>query len=144
MKISTRYRYALHALMEMAHRWGRGYAKRKQMAEKRNISDSYLENILVDLKAHGIVRSERGSNGGYALTRDPASISLLDVMNALEGSMAPVDCVENESACMKSADCVLRGVYRELKEAQEAVLGRISLQTLLERSRGSLNFSFSI
>lgn len=105
------------------------------MAEKQNISPKYLEQIVAGLKAAGIAQAIRGMHGGYALGRSPDKITLLDVYLALEGSIAPVDCVDHPEACSLKDDCPTREIWVKLKDAMEHVLQETSLQNLADRQR---------
>jgi Rrf2 family protein len=133
MKLSTKCRYGVRAIIEIARSYGKGPVKRLQIAKKQHISKSYLENILIILKNSGLIDTVRGALGGYSLAKAPASIRVLDVVNALEGSIEPVECVGNTKACNRSADCLSRGVWKKLHEAHEKVLGSITLGNLLEQ-----------
>lgn len=140
MRLSTRTRYGARAALEIARSWGKKQVKRREIAERQQISDSYLENILIALKAHGLVKTLRGVNGGFTLTRAPDRISLFELFRALEGDLKPVECTDNGDACARSADCVMRQVYRRLDEAQKAVLTDISLQDLVDQARPEPDF----
>lgn len=134
MKISTRFRYGVRASLEIACSFNKDFVKRRTIAENQSVSDSYLENILIDLKTHGIINTVRGAKGGYTLSRSPESISLLQIMEALDGTVSPVDCVDNADYCERRNNCVMLDVYRELKQANESVLGSTTLADLLGRS----------
>ncbi len=140
MRLSTRTRYGARAALEIARSWGAKHVKRREIAERQHISDSYLENILIALKAHGLVKTIRGAHGGFSLTRPPDRISLLELFRALEGELRPVECAGDSSICERRADCVMRRVYRRLDEAQRAVLTGISLQDLIDQARTEPDF----
>lgn len=143
MKLSTKSRYGLRAVMEIAKVYGAAPAKRKNIAASQEISDSYLENILIVLKNCRIIETSRGINGGYILCRSPKDISVLEIVTALEGPLDLVDCVGAEKACMKSQTCATRTVWKELADSFQTILGRLTLQDLIERE-GSLTPSYSI
>ena len=144
MKLSTRTRYGARAALEMARSWGKGPIKRHDISERQAISKAYLENILITLKSSGLVRTACGAKGGFTLSRAPETISLLDVFNALEGDMAPVDCTVKPGSCLRSADCVMRRVYERLRKAQEGVLKAYTLQDLVNDSARGERADFSI
>ncbi len=143
MKLSTKCRYGLRAVLEIAREYGKTPAKRKVIAGKQGISSSYLENILLVLRNHKIVETTRGVNGGYVLCRPPSAVSVYDIVNALEGPLTIVDCVDDPHGCNKSGRCVTRTVWCEVAGAVHGVLKGISIQELLEREKktGSLDYS---
>ncbi|MBD3244319.1 MAG: Rrf2 family transcriptional regulator [Chitinivibrionales bacterium] len=140
MRVSTRTRYGARAALEIARSWGNKHVKRREIAERQQISDSYLENILIALKAHGLVKTVRGANGGFSLTRAPDRVSLFELFQALEGELTPVECTADSDACDRSADCVMRQVYQRLENAQKQVLTGISLQDLVDQARTEPDF----
>jgi Rrf2 family transcriptional regulator, cysteine metabolism repressor len=144
MKLSTRCRYGLRAALEIARKYGKTPAKRKDIAKKEAISSSYLENILLVLRNHKIVETTRGVNGGYVLCRPPAAISVYDIVNALEGPLSIVDCVDNPQVCNKQGRCVTRSVWCELSASMRKVLEKITLQGLLDKEKKSGSLDYSI
>jgi len=126
-------------MLEIARHRGRA-TKRREIARNQGVSDGYLENILIALKAHGLVRTTRGAQGGFTLARSPESITLLDVFSALDGDPAPVECVDSPARCTRSSECLMRPVYEQLKTAQEQVLRSTTLQGLLESADGEPDF----
>jgi Rrf2 family cysteine metabolism transcriptional repressor len=133
MQISTRARYGFRALMELASRYGQGAVPLKEVAKCQGISVKYLEQLFTRLRAAGLVRGVRGTGGGYVLARPPAQISLAEAFNVLEGSLAMVECVDEPETCDQSAACVTRGLWTELKEANEHILASQTLQDLADR-----------
>ena len=133
MKLSTKCRYGLRAVLDIARKYGKSPAKRKDIAKKEGISSSYLENILLVLRNHKIVETTRGVNGGYVLSRPPSAISTYEIVDALEGPLSLVDCVDDPQGCEKSGRCVTRTVWCEAAKAVREVLKKISLQELLDR-----------
>ncbi|RKY24402.1 MAG: AsnC family transcriptional regulator, partial [Planctomycetota bacterium] len=105
---------------------------------RQDISVKYLEQLIAILKSAGLVKSIRGSKGGYVLAKTPNQIKLGDVFDCLEGlSAITVECVENENYCVRAADCVTRQVWTQLQETMENVLQSITLQDLIDRRIGS-------
>jgi Rrf2 family transcriptional regulator, cysteine metabolism repressor len=135
LKLSTKCRYGTRAIVEIARCYGRNPVKRKDIAESQGISEPYLVNILLALKNDSIIDTIRGAQGGYFLTRPPAEISLFQVVKALEGSVAPVECLEHKGVCDRVAGCAARKVWKELMEAQEKVLRSVTLQQLLDKEK---------
>lgn len=144
MKLSTKTRYGLRAVVEMAKWYGMAPAKRKEIAKAQGLSDSYLENILIILKNSRIVGTTRGANGGYVLTRSPEQITVLEVINALEGTLELVDCVADEMSCDRTETCVERTVWRELTLAWNATLGNLTLRDLLNREQALYAATYAI
>ncbi len=141
MRLSTKSRYGLRAILEIAKSYGFSPAKRKDIATRQGISDSYLENILIVLKNRKIIETSRGVNGGYVLCRDPGSISVLEVVEALEGPLDIVECVSAVDACEKAEICSARTVWKELSDTWKSVLGKLSLQDLLDREQQATGVS---
>ena len=101
-------------MIEIARRNGTGPTKRRDIAEAQGISEAYLENILTNLRAGGFLGTQRGSDGGFVLLRKPSQITLFDIVVSLEGSLAPVECVERHEACSRSVgvSCAARGAWK--------------------------------
>jgi len=135
MKLSTRGRYATRALLELALRPGDNPATLKDIAQRQQISIRYLEHLITPLVAAGIVRSMRGPKGGISLARSPQEIRLSEVIQLLEGSTAPVECLDNPAGCNRSATCVTRDVWGELRKAMDNVLGSTTIADLVERQK---------
>ena len=144
MKLSTKSRYGLRAVIEIAKTYGSSPAKRKNVAANQGISDSYLENILIVLKNNRIIETTRGVNGGYVLSRSPREITVLDVVNSLEGPLDLVDCVTSGSVCAKTETCATRTIWKEVADAWKAILGAITLQDVIEREERLYSPMYSI
>ncbi len=135
MKISTRGRYGLRVMIELAAHYGKGPLRMSAIAKKQNVSRKYLHALLTALRSAGMVQSSRGAEGGYELARAPDTITAADIVHVLEGSTAPVECVKNRQLCKRSGTCVARQVWQDLAEAIERVLAGLNLQQLLERQQ---------
>ena len=135
MKLSTKCRYGLRAALDIARRYGKAPAKRKDIAKREGLSSSYLENILLVLRNRKIVETTRGVNGGYVLTRQPSEVTVYEIANALEGPLCIVDCVEKPKGCEKAGECITRLVWCELAAAVRKVLDSITLQDLLDKEK---------
>jgi Rrf2 family protein len=103
------------------------------LAEEQQIPQRYLGKIVQDLRRSGLIRSIRGAHGGYMLNAPPAETTLLDVWEALEGPLCPVECLEAPEACRMEPECVTREVWREVQEALKEVLDSQTLQKLADR-----------
>ena len=135
MKLSTRGRYATRALLDLALHHGEEPVLLKDIAQRQQISLRYLEHLITPLIAGGIVRSTRGPRGGVSLAKPPEEIRLSDVIQLLEGSIAPVECVNNPGICTRSELCATRDIWGELKKAMNGVLQSTTLQDLVERQK---------
>ena len=133
MKFSTKCRYGTRALVEIGRNYGVGPTKRRVISRSQDISDSYLENILITLRNAGIIDTIRGARGGYVLVKDPSQITLFEVVKALEGSLAPVDCLDNSDLCERVNGCVTREVWYKVQVAKENVLKEVTLKELIEK-----------
>jgi Rrf2 family protein len=133
LKLSTKSRYGTRAIIEIAKGYGKAPVKRKDIVKSQGLSGSYLENILIVLKNSGILETIRGAQGGYVLKRPPCEIDLYEIVRVLEGSLVPVECLENFAVCGKTATCQARRAWKDLMDAQEKVLRSITLQQLLDR-----------
>ena len=144
MKLSTRTRYGVRAILELAGNHGEGPMQIKMIAHRQDISIKYLEQLMAILKSAGLVRSIRGAKGGYILAKKASQIKLIDVFNALEGQVTTVECVENENYCARVADCVARQLWAEVQKAIESVLQSMTLQDLVDRTKDKRVLSYQI
>lgn len=133
MKLSTTVRYGARAMTEIASAFPRRAVSVREVARQQGISPKYLEQILKPLKAAGLVQVVRGNQGGYVLARPPERITLKEVCESLEGSVAPVDCVDFPDSCPMHEGCPTRDTWVEIKEAVEGVLERTTIRDLVER-----------
>jgi len=144
MKLSTKCRYGLRAVIEIARTHGHGPAKRKDIAAVQELSDSYLENILIILKNNRIIETTRGVNGGYILSKNPSEITVLDIVNCLEGPPELTECVGQPSTCDRSVTCVARTVWQEVTDAWRQILEKTTIQDLLDREAKMRSYSYTI
>jgi Rrf2 family protein len=125
----------VRALLELAKGYKSGPIPINNLAERQEISAKYLEQLLIPLKAAGLVDSVRGARGGYVLARHPSRITLYDIVSVLEGPVVVVDCVENPDSCDRVGGCVVHLLWDDLSRLMQRFLASISLADLLERSR---------
>lgn len=141
MKLSTKGKYGVRAVFEIARNYGRGPLTIKEIAERQQISFSYLEQILHKLGKAGLIESVRGPAGGYLLARKPAELTIGDIVRVLEGPIALSHCLEpGESGdCYQADDCVARMVWAKVGAKIEEALDSISFDELLQQhKKGSL------
>ncbi len=143
MKLSTRTRYGIRAVIELAQHQEKRPLQLKLIAERQGISIKYLEQLMSLLRSSGFIRSVRGSRGGYALAKPPENIKLSEIFRCLEGSVATAECTENKDYCERAADCVAREVWVQVEEAIQNVLNSITLADLVERVE-SPRFNYQI
>ncbi len=133
MKLSTRTRYGIRAVIELAQHEGKRPLQLKMIAERQGISVKYLEQLMSLLRSSGFVRSIRGSKGGYILARSPEQIRLSEVFRCLEGPVTTAECTEDKDYCERAADCVAREVWVQVEEAIQRVLNSITLADLVRK-----------
>lgn len=135
MKISTKGRYALRMLYDLAIHQDEGYISLKDIADRQNISKKYLEQIVPLLNRSGILKTNRGNRGGYLLAQKPETLSVGDILRATEGSLAPVSCLEfDPNECPRAGECSTLFVWEGLYKAVSDYLNSISLQDVIDRS----------
>jgi len=135
MKISTKIRYAARAILELASHYGEGPIELKEIAKKENISLKYLEQVIIPLRSAGLVKSVRGSKGGYSLAKSPSEICLNDLVEILDGPVNLIECVRDPKACQKSSFCVTRDIWKELSEAIYKIFHSITLEEMVNRKK---------
>jgi Rrf2 family protein len=133
MWISTKAQYGLRALVEIAKGDGEPMAL-KNVAQAQDISQHYLEQIASNLRRAGFIRSVRGAFGGYKLSRHPSQITTLEVVEAMEGSIAPVECIEDSSSCSHVNACGTENLWRRVDLAIRDVLGKTTLADLMQEA----------
>ena len=135
MKVSTKGDYGVRALVELAHHYGEGPMQSATIASRQEVPEPYLDQLLTTLRRAGFIRSVRGPQGGHALIREPGEVKLSEVMEALEGSLAPIACVDDPDSCTKSGGCVQRDVWEQVRDATQAILENVSIGDLAEKER---------
>lgn len=133
MKISTKGRYGLEALMVMCLETGQNHVSLKKIAETLNISEPYILQIFLVLRRSGIVDSVRGAQGGYVLSRDPGQITVGEVLNALEGPLSPVSCVVEgcRESCSRMEGCATRLLWERVKNSLNVLTNSMTLHDLV-------------
>ena len=135
MKLSTKGRYGTRIALDLALNEGEGPIPLKNIAQRQQISLQYLEHLISPLITAGIVRSMRGTKGGVWLAKSPHEIKLSELIELLEGSIAPTDCLNDPKSCPRADSCVTRDVWDDLKKAMNGVLESTTLQDLVERQK---------
>jgi len=136
MKISTKGRYALRLMLDIAQHNSGEPVRVKDISQRQEISIKYLEQIISALVKSGYLRSIRGPQGGYLLNRSPSDYKVGDILRVTEGSLAPVECLSTEeNTCPRAADCVTLRLWKELDGAIKGVVDKYTLQDLLNWSQ---------
>ena len=135
MKISTRGRYALRLMLDLAVYGDGTPVSLRDVAKRQLISDKYLEQIVTPLSRVGLVRSVRGAGGGYLLTRSPEEYTVGDILRPLEGDLAPVECATDAEYCQRCNECVTVALWQEIHKAVSQVVDNTTLADLVERQK---------
>ncbi len=131
MKLSTRSRYGIHAMYDLALNVDCGPQPIKAIAEREGIPEAYLEQLIAVLKKEKLVTSTRGAQGGYVLARRPEDITVGDVLRALEGGLNLVDCLLEEDTCGKTCACPSRIVWMKIRDGLNSVVDGITLKDMV-------------
>lgn len=136
MKISTKGRYALRLMLDLAIYGGEQEpVSLRDVSRRQQLSDKYLEQIVTPLSRAGLVRSVRGAGGGYLLTRTPAEYTVGDILRPLEGDLAPVECATDADYCQRCGECVTVELWQEIHRAVSRVVDNVTLADLMERQK---------
>ena len=135
MRISTKIRYGARAMLELASHYGEGPIELKEIARKEDISLKYLEQVINPLRAAGLVKSIRGSKGGYSLAKPPSQICLYDVVETLEGALNLVECLHDSKACQRTPLCVTRDIWKEVSDAISQIFYSVTLEDMVHRKK---------
>ncbi len=131
MKLSTKGRYGLMAMFQLALEFGDEPISLKYIAEKQGLSENYLEQLFSNLKRDGLIQSVRGAQGGYLLTREPKDITVGQVLRSLEGHLAPAECVQHDIDCSKEDNCATKLVLMKIKDSIDNVIDSITLEDMV-------------
>ncbi len=134
MKLSTRGRYGLKAMFQLALHYGEGPISLKNVASEQNISENYLEQLVAKLRKEELLESVRGAQGGYMLAKAPDEITVGDVLRVLEGDMAPADCILDSELhkCSREEECVTKSVWLKIRDSIDEVIDTITLKDMIE------------
>jgi Rrf2 family protein len=138
MKLSTRGRYGVRLMLELALHYGEGPVLLRDIAGRQGISEKYLWQLINPLKTAGLVNSLRGAHGGYVLGKAPEAVSLKAILLILEGSLCLVDCVDNPALCERSPSCISREVWGEASKNMQRTLEDTTLAAMVEKQKEKL------
>ena len=140
MKVSTKGRYALRLLLDLAEHRGEGFISLKEIAERQGISKQYLEQIVSLLNTSNMLRTNRGKQGGYMLAKQPSDYTVREVLRITEGSLAPVTCLEEEvNLCDKATYCKTLSMWTGLQKVINDYLDSVTLQDMVEQCQESVD-----
>ncbi len=131
MKISTKGRYGLRILIDLATHDSEKPRMVRDIAASQQISEKYISRLIIDLRRARLVRSVRGMKGGFFLARPPREITLLEIMETMEGTLSVVDCVMQPEKCGQSADCTARNVWKRLNDGIRELMRGITFEEIL-------------
>ena len=135
MKLTTRGRYGLRLMLELALHYNEDLVQLKNISHNQEISEKYLWHMILPLRNAGLVSSIRGSRGGYRLARPPSEITLKDIFLTIEGPINLVDCIPSETQCARSEHCAARDVWKEIGDKIQDVLQSVTLEQLVDRQK---------
>lgn len=135
MKISTKGRYALRVMLDLAIHYGEGYIPLRDIADRSNISLKYLEQIISMLNKAGYLQSSRGAGGGYCLSRSPSEYTCGDVLRAAEGSLSPTVCNDGDNPCDRRNECITYPFWEGLDRAICAYVDSVTVADIVEQGR---------
>lgn len=145
MKISTKARYSLRVLLDLAQHREDGYIPLKTIAGRQGISKRYLDQIMMLLNSTGYLKTTRGAQGGYKLAKDPSQYTLGDILRLTEGGISPLACLEaGGGECARYEDCVARRVWQGLEDAIAGYVDNLTLQDILDKYGDAPPLDFSI
>ncbi|MCD6080111.1 MAG: hypothetical protein DRP73_02280 [Candidatus Omnitrophota bacterium] len=144
MKLSTRARYGVRMMLELGVNYGKGPTYLREVAEKEDISEKYLSQLVLPLKSANLITAERGIKGGYILKKSPENITLREIVEALEGKLSIVPCINEPALCNRVSLCVTRDVWKKVEEAIISTLEKITLQDLVKTYREKQNLTYVI
>lgn len=133
IRISTKGRYGLRALIDLALNTTGKPVLLADIAGRQGLSKRYLERLFTSLRSGGVIRSVRGASGGYILNRDPVDISVSEVLEILEGPIKPVDCILNRRICTRQVHCVTHDLWEDLGEVIRERLAHVTLEDLRQK-----------
>ena len=139
MKLSTRGRYGTRAMLDLALHYGKGPVLLKDTARRQEISERYLEHIMIALVSTGLVQSMRGQHGGFSLAKVPKEIKLSQIIQAVEGPISLVACVDDPKICNRVDVCVTHEIWKKLKKAMLEILDSITLEDIAKMHKKKLS-----
>ncbi len=122
-------------MVELASHYGEGPIELREIAKREDISLKYLEQVIVPLRTAGLVKSARGSKGGYSLAKHPSEIYLNDLVKTLDGPLNLIECLKDPKVCQKVQSCITRDIWQEVSEAIDGVFRSVTLEDMVHRKK---------
>jgi Rrf2 family protein len=135
MKLSTKGRYGVRLMIDLAAHYGEGPVLLREIAKRQEISEKYLSNLINPLKSTGLLAAMRGVHGGYVLGKAPSEITMKDIVQAVEGPVCLVDCVEKPAGCNRTPLCIAHELWSEAAEGMARILEKYTLADMVERQK---------
>ena len=135
MKLSTKSRYSLRAMLHLALNQTDGVVMAREIAERQNLPETYLEQLMLALRKAGLVSAIRGARGGYMLARRPEDITLAQIVVALEGTLSIADCCDVPNCCIDPVSCALKDIFDDVNSALYGAFDCVTLAELARRQR---------
>jgi Rrf2 family transcriptional regulator, cysteine metabolism repressor len=135
MKISTKGRYGVRLMVDIALNMNKGPVSIKSISKRQNISEKYLWHLINPLKNAGLINVSRGAFGGYVLAKNPKDITLKDILFVLEGSICLVECTENNKFCNKTRVCAMKDMWKEIKDKILKIFESYNLEKIIEKQK---------
>jgi Rrf2 family transcriptional regulator, cysteine metabolism repressor len=144
MRVSMKGDYGVRALVELAQHYGDGPLQSAVIAGRQSIPEPYLDQLLTSLRRAGMIRSVRGPQGGHSLIRDPNELKLSEAIIALEGSLAPIACLDDPEGCPRTSHCCLHDVWQQVYESTFTILDSVTIADLAAKARTNGAARYSI
>ena len=135
MKLSTKGRYGVRLMLDLALHYGEGPVFLKEISRREDISEKYLWHLINPLKSAGLIHSTRGAHGGYELAKAPTDITVKEIFKVLEGPICLVNCMEKPETCKRSSFCIARDLWSDASKAFADTLEKSTLASLVERQK---------
>lgn len=139
MKLTSKTEYAVLALLELGQEFGKGFVLSRDVAKKRKIPESFLDRILLSLKNAGILMSARGATGGHCLAKNPKDVSIREIIELFEGSLAPTNCVNERilvsPLCPSESSCVVKNLWQKMYDSMLRSMENMTLQDLISEEK---------
>ena len=142
MKISTRGRYALRMMIDLAQHYDQGFIALKDISKRQDISKKYLEQIIPFLNRGNLLSATKGHMGGYRLAKAPSEITVREILESAEGSLVPVNCMDNTpNLCKKCEDCITLPIYEGLYDVVTKYFDSITLEDIINRQVSEFTYT---
>ena len=135
MKLSTKGRYGVRLMLDLAAHYGEGPVLLREISRREDISEKYLWHLINPLKSAGLIHATRGAHGGYTLVKAPSEITVKDIFEVVEGPICLVDCIENPATCKRSDFCIARDLWGDASKALAESLEKTTLASLVKKQK---------